>query len=355
MIMNPPIFLRLTFLLLLTGILISPTAVFASKTELLVGGGNGGDGAPAKDAKIEKPYGVDRDPAGNLLIVDYTGHLRMINTDGKLVTLCGSTIGDAGDGGPASAAKLNAPHSIAITKNGDIYIADTFNNKIRKIDGKTQTITTFAGTGTKSFTGDGGPADKATFNQTICISFNPDQSKLIVTDIGNHRIRAIDMTTHVITTIAGGGKGTARDGEPAISVSLTDPRTAAYDSKGNLYILERGSGAFEVVDPKGIIRTLIPGAAKNGDAHELAGPKHLAIDAQDNVLIADTDHHRIVKWDAVAKKIIPIAGTGKAGLSPVGSAAEQLQLSQPHGVFVEKDGSIIVSDSWNNRVVRVVE
>ena len=134
--------------------------VLAAKTELIAGGGTGGDGSLAKDARIDKPFGVDRDPAGNLLIVDFAGHLRMINSEGKLITLCGSTPGDAGDGGPASVAKLNAPHALAIAKNGDIFIADTFNNKIRRIDGKTQIITTFAGTGKKGFSGDGDTPSK---------------------------------------------------------------------------------------------------------------------------------------------------------------------------------------------------
>jgi DNA-binding beta-propeller fold protein YncE len=325
----------------------------AQTAQLVAGGGDGPDGSPAKQAKLEKPFGVDRDGKGNLVIIDFLGRLRAVTPDGRLITLCGSTQGDSGDGGPAAKAQLNTPHSMAVGPGGDIYIADTLNHRIRKIDAQTDRISTVAGT-TKGFSGDNGAADKAQFNGIYCVAFNPDQSKLIITDLENRRIRVMDMKTQLVTTAAGTGKrGVPRDGKPAATEPLVDPRAAAMDSRGNLYILERGDHALRVVDPAGLIRTLIPGPAKKGDAHVLAGPKHLAIDKNDDVLIADTDNHRIVRWNAKDETLTQIIGMGIQGSDGLDGPAAKLLLNQPHGVFVDKDGSIYVSDSWNGRVIRI--
>jgi sugar lactone lactonase YvrE len=298
-------------------------------------------------ADLASPFGAEFDAKGNLLILEYTSSLRALTPDGKLIALCGDgTKGDGGDGGPATAARLNAPHAVAVGADGVAYIADSLNHKVRAIDPKTSVIRTFAGT-TKGYAGDGGPAAKAQFSGIYCISFDPAKDKMIVTDLENRRVRVIDMKSGVVSLVAGNGKkGVPMDGAVAIDAPLVDPRAATMDSKGNVYLLERGGHALRVVDPAGMIRTLIPPGT-------IKGPKHLCIDRNDDVIIADTDNHRIVKWLAAEGKLVPVAGTGKKGTAGVGGAPEKLEMNEPHGVYLDAKGELYISDSMNNRVLRI--
>jgi DNA-binding beta-propeller fold protein YncE len=281
-------------------------------------------------ADLAEPFGVAFDAKGNLLIIEYTSSLRALTPAGKLVTLCGDgTKGDGGDGGPATAARVNAPHAVAVGADGVVYVADSLNHRVRTIDPKTGVITTFAGT-TKGYAGDGGPAVKAQFSGIYCISFNPAKDKMVVTDLENRRVRVIDMTSGIVMLVAGNGKkGVPEDGAAAAEAPLVDPRAATMDSKGNVYLLERGGHALRVVDPAGKIRTLIPPGT-------LKGPKHLCVDRNDDVIVADTDNHRIVKWLAVEGKLVPLAGTGKMGTAGVGGPPEKLEMNQPHGVYLTR-------------------
>jgi DNA-binding beta-propeller fold protein YncE len=298
-------------------------------------------------ADLASPFGVEFDAKGNLLILEYTSSLRALTPDGKLVTLCGDgTKGDGGDGGPATAARLNAPHALAVGADGMVYIADSLNHKVRAIDPKSGVIRTFAGT-TKGYAGDGGLAAKAQFSGIYCISFNPAKDKMIVTDLENRRVRAIDMKSGVVSLVAGNGKkGVPADGAVATDAPLVDPRAATMDSKGNVYLLERGGHALRVVDHAGKIRTLIPPGT-------IKGPKQLCVDRNDDVIIADTDNHRIVKWLAAEQKLAPLAGTGKKGTAGVGGPPEKLEMNEPHGVYLDPKGELYISDSMNNRVLRI--
>jgi DNA-binding beta-propeller fold protein YncE len=298
-------------------------------------------------ADLAEPFGVAFDAKGNLLIIEYTSSLRALTPAGKVVTLCGDgTKGDGGDGGPATAAKLNSPHALAVGAEGVVYIADSLNHRVRAIDPKTKVITTFAGTG-KGYGGDGGPAAKARFSGIYCISFNPAKDKMVVTDLDNRRVRVIDMASGVVSLVAGNGKkGVPPDGAVATDAPLVDPRAATMDAKGNVYLLERGGHALRVVDPAGKIRTLIPPGT-------IKGPKHLCVDRNDDVIIADTDNHRIVKWLAAEGKLVPLAGTGKKGAAGVGGPPEKLEMNQPHGVYLDEKGELYICDSMNNRVLRI--
>jgi sugar lactone lactonase YvrE len=324
-------------------------AARADKVVLIAGGGVGGEGAPATRAQLTMPFAVAHDANHRLLILEYASALRAIGRADQLVTIAGDgTRGDAGDNGPAAAARFNSPHSLAVGADGAIYVADTLNHRIRRIDPKTNVISTFAGT-TKGYSGDGGPADKAKFSGIYCIALNPAKDRMVVTDLDNRRIRLIDLKTNVVSLVAGDGrKAVPTVGAVAATAPLADPRAAAMDSKGNVYLLERGGHALRVVDPAGKIRTLIPGEAKT-----LAGPKHLCIDRDDNVVIADTDHHRIVKWLATDAKLVPVAGTGTKGADGVGGPPDQLQLNQPHGVYLDDHGALYIADSMNNRVLKI--
>jgi sugar lactone lactonase YvrE len=334
--------------------LMALNAGAAERVVLVAGGGNGGEGSLASEAKLLSPFGVERDAQGRLLIVEFSSRVQAIDRDGRLITIAGDgTKGDAGEGGPAARAKVNSPHAIAVGADGTIYVADTLNHKIKRIDPKSGIITTFAGT-TKGYSGDGGPAARAQFSGIYCISFNPEKDRMVVTDLDNRRIRVIDMKSGIVSVLAGNGeKGVPADGAEAVKAPLVDPRAATMDGKGNVYVLERGGHALRVVDASGRIRTLIAGPRDAKGPKTLSGPKHLCVDKDDNVIIADTDNHRIVKWLAAEGKMVVLAGTGVKGTAGVGGPPERVQLNQPHGVYIDRDGVLYISDSMNNRVLRI--
>ena len=223
------------------------------------------------------------------------------------------------------------------------------------------TVNAFAGTGEKGFSGDGGPAKDAKFGGVFCVSFDPDKKNLYITDLDNKRIRKIDMKTEIVTTVAGNGKGgVPKDGEDALTQPLVDPRAHAVDKDGNIWILERGGHALRVVDAKGKIRT-VAGTGKSGmgtgkalDA-ALNGPKHLCIDKDGSVLIADTENHRVVRFSPKDGTITAVAGTGKKGNTLGDGDPLKAEFNQPHGVIVHpKTGDIYISDASNGRVLKVV-
>lgn len=215
--------------------------------------GFSGDGGPATNAGLARPSGVVTDAAGNIYFSDQENHrVRKINTDGIITTVAGNgTDGYAGDGGQATAASLSFPGGLAVDLNGNLFIADCNNNRVRKVatDGK---ITTIAGTGIGSYAGDGGPATLADFYYPGDVLVTPNGS-LIVTDVNNHVVRRI-RTDGTAETIAGTGtRGFSGDGIPATSAQLWFPWAVTHDNHGNLYITEMGShrirkitGAIEV-------------------------------------------------------------------------------------------------------------
>lgn len=335
----------------------------ADKLVLVAGGGNGSDGSAATEAKLKAPFGVDFDKAGNLYIVELSGQ-RVLKVDGKgILTRLGGTgeKGDAGDAGPALKAQFNGMHSLAVTPAGELLLADTWNNRIRKLDPTTGILHPFAGTGQKGFGGDGGPALQAQFGGIYCAALDPRGEKLYLADLDNRRIRVVDVVSGKVDTVAGNGqRGVPEDGAVARSAPLVDPRAVAADDKGNVYVLERGGHALRVVDAQGKIRTVV-GTGKagatgdGGDARKasLNGPKHLCLDRDGSVLIADTENHLIRRYLPVENKIVRVAGTGKKGSAGVGGPPAQAEFSQPHGVHVHASGVLYIVDSGNNRVLKI--
>ncbi|HZP83714.1 MAG TPA: right-handed parallel beta-helix repeat-containing protein [Chthonomonadaceae bacterium] len=330
---------------------------------LFAGGGEGADNIPATQAKLIEPFGVDFDKAGNTYIVEMTVHrVRRVDGRGLLTTIAGDgTEGYSGDGGPARQARLNSPHSLAVAPNGDLYIADTLNSRVRRIDHRTGIITTAAGTGQNGFGGDGGPATQAQFNGIYCLAFDRKAEHLYLADLENRRVRVIDMKTGIVTTVAGNGqRGVPQDGADARTSPLVDPRAVAVDGQGRVYILERSGNALRVVEPDGKIRTVVGTGAEGatgdgGDARQatLNGPKHLCVDKEGNVLIADTENHLIRKYLPKEGRIVRVAGTGRAGTAGIGGDPLQAELHQPHGVAFHPSGALYISDSTNNRVLKI--
>ncbi len=317
------------------------------------------------EAKLREPFGVDFDRAGNLYLIEFAGHrVRKLDTKGTLHTLAGTgEKGYAGDEGPAAKASFQNMHSLAVHPNGDIYLADTWNNRVRKIDARSGKIATIAGTGEKGFGGDGGPATKAKFGGIYCLALNAKGEKLYLADLDNRRIRAVDLRRGTVQTVAGNGeRGVPKDGAEARNAPLVDPRAVAVDAKGNVYILERGGHALRVVDSEGKIRT-VAGTGKKGfdgdggDARKATfnGPKHLCVDGHGDVLIADTENHAIRKYLPGENKVIRIAGTGRMGRAGLNGPPLEAQLNRPHGVTVRSDGVLFIADSGNDRVLKIAK
>jgi NHL repeat len=336
----------------------------AGRLVLVAGGGTGGDGASADRAKLISPFGTGFDSEGTLFFVEMTGNrVRKIGPDGLVVTVAGSgQVGSGGDDGPAAKAELNGPHSLAVAKNGDVFVTDTWNNRVRKIDARSGRITNVAGTGRKGFSGDGGPATQAEFGGIYCLALDKAGQTMDLADLDNRRIRRVDLKTGVVSTVAGNGKkGVPADGDDARSAPLVDPRAVAIDGRGNLYILERGGHALRVVDKSGKIRT-VAGTSEQGDSGDggdarlarMNGPKHLCTDARGNVLIADTENHRIRIYRPDDGTIRTVAGTGKKGAKGLGGPPADVELSQPHGVTVGPGGIVYIADSSNNRILKIV-
>lgn len=213
----------------------------------------------------------------------------------------------------------------------------------------------------KGFAGDGGPALEAQFGGIYCLAFAPRGDPLYLADLDNRRIRAIDMKTGTVSTIAGNGKkGVPKDGADATQAPLVDPRAVTADAQGNVYILERSGHALRVVDAKGKIRT-VAGTGKQGSDGDddpalkcrFNGPKHLCMDLDESVLIADTENHVIRKYLPGEGTVVRVAGTGPKGSKGLGGPPRQAELAQPHGVYVHKDGTMYISDSSNNRVLKI--
>ena len=257
----------------------------------------GGDGGPAAAAPLCHPFGVAVDSVGNVFIAEQGNHcIRKVNTSGVITTVAGNgAVGFAGDGGPATSAMLSDPFGVAVDAAGNVFIADRDNSRIRKVDA-IGVITTVAGNGTAGFSGDGNEATSAGLNWPEAVAVDPE-GNLFIADTGNGRIRRVD-TSGIITTVAGGGS--AGDGVPATLAYLSGPRGVAVDSAWNVFIADRGSDRVRKVDANGVITTVAgngtSGLAGDGGPATSASindPWGVAVDSAGNIFIADSHNNRI--------------------------------------------------------------
>ncbi len=321
--------------------------------------GFSGDGGPATAAKMDNPFGVTRGPDGALWYCEYTGQkIRKVTPDGIIHTIAGTgAVGYSGDGGPALEATFNLPHEIRFDAQGNLYIVDMKNHAVRKVDLKTGVISTFAGTGKPGYSGDGGPAAQAQFTQPHSIQFGPE-GDLYICDIGNNVIRKVDMKTGLISTFAGTGKaGDTPDGSPIAGTPLKGPRSLDFDKDGNLWLCTRAGNQVFKFDLKAGKIHHIAGSGKNGFTGNggpakqatLSGPKGIALDAEGNVWLADTESHSVRMIDAKTGNLELIAGTGKKGDGKDGDPLK-CEMARLHGIFVDADGAVYIGDSEAHKV-----
>ena len=300
----------------------------------VAGGGAGdlGDGGPAAEATFSShPMRVAGDRAGNLFVADaHHARIRRIDTaTGIIDTVAGCGIeGYSGDGGPAVHAQIASPHGTALDQHGNIYIADLKNDRIRRVDASTGTITTVAGTDEHWYSGDGGPATESMLASPIAVTVS-HKGDLYIADHRNSRIRVVDAATGIITTVAGvGEQGFLGDGGPATLAAISLPRDVVLDAEGSLYIADGANNRIRKVSPDGTITT-VAGTARaefSGDGGHarrasLSMPCSITLDIAGNLLIVDTGNYRVRKIDAKTGIITTVAGKGSYGFSGDGGPA----------------------------------
>jgi DNA-binding beta-propeller fold protein YncE len=323
-----------------------------------------GNGTPGySESQVNNPYGLVTGPDGALYICEIGNHVvrRLDLKTGKLTVAAGSgEKGYSGDGGPATAAKLNEPYEVRFDADGNMYFVEMQNHVVRRVDRKTHIISTVAGTGAPGFSGDGGPAVKAQFRQPHSIAFDKTGG-LLVCDIGNNRIRRIDLKTGLIDTFAGTGeKNPTPDGAPLAGTPLNGPRAIAVDDQGNLYVALREGNAIYKIDLESKRISHIAGTGEKGYtgdggpavAAKLSGPKGVSLAPGGALYIADTESHTIRRIDLKTGIITTVVGTGERG-DGVDPDPLKCKLSRPHGIFVDSKGVLFVGDSENHRIRRL--
>jgi sugar lactone lactonase YvrE len=314
-----------------------------------------GDSGPATSAKLNNPVQVAVDSSGNLIIADQVNHrVRRIGTDGTISTIAGDgTPGFKGDGSPATAAGLFNPCGVVVDGSGNIYLADTHDQAVRKFTAG-GSISTIAGTAAAGYTGDGAAAKDATVNTPIGLALDAS-GNLYIADSFNHAIRKID-TAGNITTVAGSGiAGSLGDEGAARDARLNTPQGVAVDRAGNIYIADTVGARIRMVTTDGIIHTIAgtgtPGfSGDRGPAvnARLFYPKGITVDEAGNVYFADSFNSRIRV--IMGGNIYTIAGNGTFGAAGDGDVANRAQLRFPSGVTLGPQGSIYIADTQNSKI-----
>jgi DNA-binding beta-propeller fold protein YncE len=321
--------------------------------------GFSGDGGLATQAQLNDPTGIVRGADGTLYICDTANHrMRKVAPDGRITTIAGTgERGWSGDGGSATEAKLNEPYEVRLDGAGNIFWVERLSHTVRQREGRTGIVNTIAGNGTPGFSGDGGPATKAQLSDPHSIDFDK-AGNLYIADVRNHRLRKVDMKTGIISTFAGTGeRKQTPDGARFAEAPLHGPRALDFDPDGNLWLALREGNAILKLDlAKGTAHHIAGNNAKGftgdgGPAKEasLNGPKGLSVAPDGNVYIADTENHAVRMVDVRQGTIHLIAGTGARGDGPEGDPS-RCPLARPHGVFVDRNGSIFIGDSETHRV-----
>lgn len=353
---------RPTTLLILVSVLFTPLCLGQARrlaaAEVSTIAGNGVAGF--SERQVNNPYGLVIGPDGALYFCDLDNQRirRLDLKTGRMTTIAGSgRRGYEGDGRAATEASLNMPHELRFDQTGDLYIVERDNHTVRRISRKTGIISTVAGTGQPGFGGDGGPGTQARLRSPHSIALD-GRGGLLICDIGNHRVRRLDLKTGIIESYAGTGeRRPTPDGAPLAGTPLNGPRTIAVDRRGNIYLALREGNAIYRIDPKTRRIHHIAGTGESGytgdggpaRAAKLAGPKGLACAPDGSLYVVDTENHAIRRIHLRTGIITTALGTGERGDGPEPGPLA-CRLARPHGVEVDAKGVVYIGDSEAHRI-----
>jgi hypothetical protein len=322
--------------------------------------GYSGDGGAATSGTMSYPTGVAIDNNGNVYIADNNSNrIRKVNTLGIITTIAGTgTAGFSGDGGPATSAQLNGPYGVAVDAIGNLYITDDLNYRIRKVS-QTGIITTIAGNGTAGFSGDGGAATSGSINGANQITID-NNGNIFFADFFNNRIRKVS-TSGVITTVAGNGTaGFGGDGGQATAGMLSHPAGVAIDDIGNIYIADNDNDRIRKVNSSGVITTIAgtgtAGFIGDGGAAtsaQLSNPSSISVDRTRTLFFTDQNNQRLRKINTTGT-ITTMAGNGTAGYSGDGGHATSASLHNPYSVAIDGLGNLYIADYGNSTIRKII-
>jgi sugar lactone lactonase YvrE len=374
-----------------------------------------GDGGPPTQARLNEPKGLTIDCHGNVYVADSENHIvRKVNrATGILSTVAGTLGGEhmhatvqrdalvqltdedpladdagerssakftqhadvsgtvrywtnhtamssnryGGDGGPAVSADLNFPTAVVVDREGNLYIADTMNHRVRMVDAETGIMSTVAGTGQARFSGDGGPATQAALNEPAALAVD-DEGRLYIADQSNHRVRMVNLKTGVIQTIAGNGIATYDgDGKRAIEIALAGPSGLALVAD-RLYVADTFNGRVRCVELSSGLMTTVAGdggayryeSPSDAPSASLSRPTGIAFDHEGHLFLTDSDNHVIRQWDWESGVGFCVAGQGVPSYSGDGGVAREASLCYPFGIVADRDGALLVADTFNHRI-----
>lgn len=310
---------------------------------------------------VSEPQPTNEDPLAEVVSSTGQGFRQQADLSGTVrYFVNGTTVPKrfSGDGGPAVRACLNFPTAVAVDRQGTVYIADTMNHRVRVVEAGTGIMTTIAGVGQPRYGGDGGPATAAGLNDPAALALN-GSGTLYIADQSNNRVRAIDLATRQIRTVAGTGAAAYNgDGIPATEAALAGPSGLVCADDGTLFIADTFNGRIRAIDPvTGLIRTVVGDGGEYRYQNEaeapstsLSRPSGIAVDQEGNLWLTDSDNHMVRRWDRTTGLIERVAGGGTTGGGGDGGVAAHAGLNYPFGIAVGGDGRILVADTFNHRI-----